>query len=70
MEASPQGRLAIRLDDTMLDLDEPVVVVQADHELFRGTLPRTIRTLATTLLERGDRRGLFSSELEVPLPDS
>lgn len=69
-EASPQGRLAIRLDDTMLDLDEPVVVVQAGHELFRGTLPRTIRTLATTLLERGDRRGLFSAEFEVPLPDS
>jgi len=69
-EASPQGRLAIRLDDTMLDLDEPVVVVNADHELFRGVPPRTILTLARTLEERGDPRGLFSAEIEVSLPDS
>jgi hypothetical protein len=69
-EASPQRRLTIRLDDTMLDLDEPVVVVHGDHELFRGTLPRTIRTLAKTLAERGDPRGLFSAEIDLPLPSS
>ena len=55
----------------MLDLDEPVMVVKGDHELFRGRVPpRTIRTLAATLAERDDPRGLFSAEIEVPLPNS
>jgi dienelactone hydrolase len=69
-EASPQGRLTIHLDDTMLDLDQPVVVVQGDHEVFRGAVPRTIATLAQTLAEREDPRGLFCGRIVIPLPDS
>jgi hypothetical protein len=49
----------------MLDLDEEVVVVQGETELFRGRAPRTIESLAKTLLERGDPKGLFSSEVVV-----
>ncbi len=60
-----QGELALRLDDAMLDLDEEVVVVQGEKELFRGRAPRTIESLAKTLLERGDPKGLFSSEVVV-----
>ncbi len=62
---SPQGELRVRLDDSMLDLDEEVVVVQGDQELFRGRVPRTIATLAKTLAERGDPKGLFSGEIVV-----
>lgn len=64
-EWSPQGELRLRLDDAMLDLDEEVVVVQGEQELFRGRVPRTIATLARTLAERGDPKGLFSGEIVV-----
>ena len=60
---TPQGELRVRLDDSMLDLDEEVVVVQGEQELFRGRVPRTIATLSKTLAERGDPKGLFSGEV-------
>ncbi len=64
-EWAPQGALRIRLDDAMLDLDEEVVVVQGERELFRGRLPRTIANLAATLAERGDPKGLYAAEVVV-----
>lgn len=63
-----QGRLAIRLDDSMLDLERPVTVVHRDQEIFHGVPPRTIQNLAITLAERGDPRGLFSAEIKVSPP--
>jgi len=68
-EWTPQGELRIRLDDSMLDLDEVVVVLQGEEERFRGRVPRTIATLARTLEERGDPTGLFSGEVVLtPAP--
>ena len=55
----------IRLDDELFDLDRPVRVVRGGEELFTGTVPRTIATLDRTLSERGDPRGMFSSELTI-----
>ena len=49
--------------------DEEIVVRQGEHELFRGVVPRTIGTLARTLAERGDARGVFSAEVSVGLVD-
>jgi poly(3-hydroxybutyrate) depolymerase len=63
-----QGELRIRLDDEMLDLDQPVEVVEGDRSRFSGTVPRTIATLLRTLLERGDPRGAFAAEIVLP-PD-
>ncbi len=60
-----QGELAIRLDDTMLNLDEPVSVRHADRELFRGDVPRTVAVLTRTLREREDPRGLFPAEIRL-----
>ncbi len=61
----PEGELAIRLDDTMLNLDKPVVVRHGEQELFRGDVPRTIAVLARTLKEREDPRGLFPAEIRL-----
>ena len=62
---TPQGELSLRLDDSMLDLDREIVVVQADRELFRGIVRRTIGCLATTLVERNDPKGLFSAAVQT-----
>ena len=57
------GSLRIRLDDEMVDLDEPVIVMRDGEEVFRGLSPRTIGTIARTLQERGDPRGVYSAEI-------
>ncbi|MCP3916334.1 MAG: polyhydroxyalkanoate depolymerase [bacterium] len=67
VESGGAKRLALRLDDDMLDLDQEVVVSDGERELFRGRVPRTIEVLARTLAERGDPRGVFSGEVVVDL---
>jgi hypothetical protein len=62
------GKLLIRLDDQMADLDQPVTVTHAGKELFAGTPPRTIAVLAKTLVGRGDPRLMFDAEVSVELP--
>jgi hypothetical protein len=61
------GKLLIRLDDRMANLEEPVVVKHAGKELFRGTSPRTIGVLVRTLAGRGDPRLMFDAEVSVDL---
>jgi hypothetical protein len=60
--------LTVRLSDAMLDLDRDVRVTLADKELFNGKIPRTVRTLATTLAECGDRAITFDGSVDVALP--
>ncbi|MAJ46182.1 MAG: hypothetical protein CBC35_02675 [Planctomycetes bacterium TMED75] len=55
----------IRLDDELADLDRPIRVVRGDEVLFEGRVHRTIATLADTLDERGDPRGIFSGEITL-----
>ncbi len=64
------GRLVVRLDDRMADLDQPVTVEQDGRRLFSGKPVRTIRTLVQTLADRGDPRLMFDAEVEVDVADS
>lgn len=65
VEAMDVATLRIRLDDSMLDLDQPVRVVRGDQELWNGLLQRRAGVIEATLAERGDSRGVFTTELEV-----
>ena len=58
-------QLLVRLNDAMLNLDEPVTVRAGEKQLFAGRVPRTISTLARTLAERGDPELIFSAEILV-----
>ena len=60
--------VTVRFSDTMLDLDQPVVIRTAETTLHEGRLPRTVATLARTLVERGDTNLTFSAEVTVTLP--
>jgi poly(3-hydroxybutyrate) depolymerase len=60
------AKLLVRLNDAMLDLDQPVIVTMDGKEVARQTLTRTIGTLAKTLAERGDPELVFSAEVAVP----
>lgn len=61
--------LAVRLDDRMADIDKPIRVSWNDQLVFEGIALRTVASLAKTLRERGDPRGMFAAELQVYVKD-
>jgi poly(3-hydroxybutyrate) depolymerase len=62
------GRVLIRLDDRMADLDRPVTVTHEGKALFTGIPARTIDGLVRTLVGRGDPKLMFDAEIAVDLP--
>lgn len=62
------GKVTIRLNDELADLDQPIKVTSGEKVLFSGNVPRTIATIAKTLKERGDPAGTFAAEVTVELP--
>jgi hypothetical protein len=67
LESNGLTDLTLRLDDTMLDLDLPVVVMQGEQVLFQGTLLRSQQVIQATLAERGDPAGVWCAEVTVTL---
>ncbi len=64
---APEGRpLSVRLNDSMVALDQPVTVVRNEKTVFTGLLPRTIGTISKTLKELGDPALVFCAEIELP----
>jgi hypothetical protein len=58
--------LRLLLHDRMLDLDQDVVVRGRDGQvLFAGTAPRTLGSLARSLLERADPALNYAAEVEL-----
>lgn len=72
LDRGEHPQVAIRLNDRMLNLDEEVRVVDPEgNQLFRGVVPRNIRTIATTLSERGDPESTFCAEVVIePSPST
>ena len=64
-QADGIDHLIVRLDDRLLDLDQPVKVTVRGETRFEGKLARSSATLAKTLAERTDPRLMFSAEVEV-----
>jgi predicted peptidase len=69
-EASDITCLLIRLDDRLVDLDQPVTVRFLDKTLFEGIVPRTVAMLQRTLETRRDRQLMFDGEIAVELPNA
>ena len=66
IESSDVDRLIIRLNDEMLDLDQPVTISSGQTTRFAGRVPRTIARLAETV-GRGDPDLIFCTEIRVDL---
>ncbi|MFN8855157.1 MAG: alpha/beta hydrolase [Planctomycetaceae bacterium] len=62
-------RLIVRLDDRMADLDDEVVIRRGEKVLLQARPLRTISTLVSTLVGRGDRDLMFSAEMAVDLTE-
>lgn len=60
--------LQLRLDDQLVDLDQPVTVFANGIKIFHDIVERRLRCLVKTLEERGDPQLMFTSELSVYIP--
>jgi len=57
--------LTLLLSDAVLNLDKPVSVSMNGKNLFTGIVPRTVRSLQSTLAARGDPFLTFDASLTV-----
>ena len=63
--AEKVGKLVVRFDDRVADLEKPVTITRAGKTLFEGTPDRTIGVLLKTLAGRGDPKLMFEAEVSV-----
>jgi predicted esterase len=64
--AAPVGKLLVRLNDKLADLDKPVFLTVNGKTLPPVTPTRTAATMARTLAERCDPNFMFPAEIVVP----
>jgi transglutaminase-like putative cysteine protease len=68
LRAQDVPTLRVRLDDRVVNLDEPVTIEANGQVLFSGKVARTIATQQQTLAERSDPGLVFDAEVNVTLP--
>jgi hypothetical protein len=61
------GRLRVRLDDALADLDRELALTVNGKERPPVRVRRTLATLASTLVERDDPRLAFAAEFDIEL---
>jgi hypothetical protein len=61
------AHLTVLLNDAMIDLDQPIRIVQDQAELFAGRVPRTMAHLRAALVARGELAYLFPGSVTVAL---
>ena len=59
------GPLTILLNDSMLDLDQEVIIKQGDTQLFKGKVPRTITAIQSALTQRPDPSQQYCASVTV-----
>lgn len=63
----PPG-LTLRLNDELLNLDQPVRVLAEGREVFAGKVPRQASVIRASLAKRADPVTAATAELELPAP--
>lgn len=58
-------RLTIRLNDEMIDFEQPVEVFYRGNKIFSGKVKRTLKDIDQSINERVDERLIFSGSLTV-----
>ena len=65
----PAGKkVAVNLNDDLVDLQKPVVISSQGKELFKGETARTIGQLSIALARRRNPEYMFPSQVTVTLP--
>ena len=69
IEKSDVSQLIFRLNDTMLDMDKPIVVKYSGNEIFNGIVQRNIETIASSIKRYGDPNLIFYGEIIIGIPN-
>lgn len=70
IETKDVKHLLVRLNDQMIDLDQPVTIKANGKTVHSGKLNRIRATIETTLKEHGDPKSAFCAEAEVAVEPS
>jgi dienelactone hydrolase len=70
IEKSDVDALTVLLNDEMLDMDNPVDFKWGTANVGNQVVPRNIKNLVVSLLERGDPAMMFSGRVEISKPES
>lgn len=68
IEKSYAAKVRLYLNDAMLNLDNPVIVMYNGKEIYRGIAPRTKENIKATVEDFGDPDLVFPAVLELSLP--
>lgn len=68
LETESVTRVQLRLNDTLLDLDQPVTVRFAESQLFSNEVPRTLWMMERSMNETGDPEMVWSAEIQIDIP--
>ncbi len=70
IQQSDVPELLIRVNDDMINFDQPVRITYQGKVLFEGQLTRSKATIEKTFEERHDPSAVFSAEVKVAIPQS
>ncbi len=68
IEAEGLDRVALRLVDGLVDLDQPITVMFGGKKAFEGRVPRTREAIEASLMERADPGLVATARLVVARP--
>ncbi len=68
IQTKDADRVTIRLNEEMFDLEKPISIRCGSEVVFDAVVPRTIRSIAATLTERGDPKAIYCAEVTVDIP--
>jgi hypothetical protein len=57
--------LTVHLDDRLLDLDKPVIVMLNDKEVFKGKVERSTANMADDIVLHGDPGRIFPARVRI-----
>jgi pimeloyl-ACP methyl ester carboxylesterase len=69
IQSSDLDEITIRLNDAMVDFDQPIRVTSGESVLYHGLVFRSVECLKKTFEERHDPSSIFSAEVVVRLRD-
>lgn len=70
IEHSDSSSVSVLLRDELVDLDQPVKVVYEGETIHHAKVPRTVKQIVETLVDRGDPAATYCARIDLQLPSA